>query len=126
MSDPGSKILIVEDDISSQQYYSVIFEGKYEISLVDNVAEAKQLLKSHDYGVAIVDISLIGGENGIDLIKYMSQEYRQNPIPICLTAHAFEQNRADALGAGAAEFFTKPIMSDTLLDVVDKYMKRIN
>ncbi len=124
--DSTLKVLIVEDDISSQQYYSVIFEDNYEIYMVATVAEAKQALAEQSFGVAIVDVSLSGDENGIDLIKYLCQKYPQKPVPICLTAHAFERNRIEALDAGAAEFLTKPIMSNMLLDVVHKHMKRIS
>ena len=50
-------VLIVEDDLSSQQYYEVIFEDEYEITMVSSVAEAKQALKENVFEVAIVDIS---------------------------------------------------------------------
>jgi len=126
MPDHNLKILIVEDDLSSQQYYSVIFEAHYEILIVPTVEEAKQVLREQAFGVAIIDISLPGDEDGIDLIKYLRQKYPQKPVPIVLTAHVFEQNRADTLAAGAAEFFTKPMMSGDLLDAVGKYMKRVN
>ena len=123
MADTSIKILIVEDDLSSQQYYSVIFEGTHEICMVPSVAEAKKILLEQTFGVAIVDISLPGSEDGIDMIKYLQQEYPNNPVALAVTAHAFEQNRSDALEAGAVEFFTKPIMSDVLLGAVSKYMK---
>ena len=126
MLDTSLKVLIVEDDLSSQQYYSVIFEGNYEICIVAIVAEAKQALKDDDFGVAIVDISLPGFESGIDLIRYLNHNFTDKPSLIVVTANAFPENRVQALEAGATEFFTKPIMSSILLDAVGKYMKRIN
>ncbi|MBC8374730.1 MAG: response regulator [FCB group bacterium] len=123
MVDSKSKILIVEDDLSSQQYYSIIFDEKYEIYIAPTVAGAKQILKEHEFKVAIVDISLPGGESGIDLIKYMFQEYPQKPVAIAVTAHAFTKSQVDAQKAGAVEFFSKPVMSGVLLATVDKYYK---
>ena len=123
MADSMAKVLIVEDDLSSQQYYSVIFDGKYEIYIVSTVEDAKQALKENIFKVAIIDISLPGSENGIDLIKFIQDKYPKNPDCIALTAHAFLHTRLEALEAGAVEFFTKPIMSGVLLDVVGKYIK---
>lgn len=122
MTDKNPKILIIEDDLSSQQYYTIIFAGHYEIMIASDVAEAKAILKEHEFEVAIVDISLPGDENGLDLIKYLCQEYPGKPVPIALTGHAFPKNREDAMAAGAVEFFTKPIMSNVLLDTMAKYI----
>ena len=115
------KILIVEDDISSQQYYTFIFRDKYEIKIVSTITEAKRTLEEDDYEIALIDFSLPGGENGLDLIKYLTQEYPGKPVAIALTAHVFPQHKEEALEAGAAEFLTKPIMSKVLLDVIAKY-----
>lgn len=122
MTDSQMKILIVEDDISSQQYYTFIFKGKYEIKIVPTIQEAKQALLEDDYGIALIDFSLPGGENGLDFIKYLHDEYPQErPVAIALTAHVFPQNHSEALEAGAVEFLTKPILSKVLLDVIAKY-----
>ncbi|MBT3630247.1 MAG: response regulator transcription factor [Candidatus Marinimicrobia bacterium] len=114
-------VLIVEDDLSSQQYYEVIFEDEYEITMVSTVAEAKQALKENVFEVAIVDISLPGGKSGIDMIEYLCSNYHNKPVAIVVTAHAFQENRDDVLEAGAAEFFSKPVLSENLLAAVRKY-----
>jgi len=121
VSKPKPLVLIVEDDISSQQYYEVIFKDEYEIHLASTVAEAKQALKEILFEVAIVDISLPGGESGIDFIKYLGSNYPQKPVAIAVTAHAFPKNRNDVLEAGAVEFFAKPVLSGKLLAAVRKY-----
>ena len=114
-------VLIVEDDLSSQQYYEVIFEDEYEITMVSTVAEAKQALKENVFEVAIVDISLPGGKSGIDMIEYLCSNYHNKPVAIVVTAHAFQENRDDVLEAGAAEFFSNPVLSENLLAAVRKY-----
>ncbi len=123
MPDKNRKILIVEDDISSQQYYSFIFTDMYEIRMVSTITEAKKALEEETFGVALIDFSLPGGENGLDLIKYLHKEYPEgNPVAIALTAHVFPQNQVEAMEAGATEFLTKPIMSRELLDIIAKYI----
>jgi len=120
--DRHNKVLIVEDDISSQQYYTYIFRNKYEIRMVSTIHEAKQALQEETFKIALVDFSLPGGENGLDLIKHLHEEYPNgNPVSIALTAHVFPQNKVEAFEAGAVEFLTKPIMSKVLLEVIAKY-----
>ncbi len=114
--------MIVEDDLSSQQYYRFIFEKKYEFNIVSTIALAKKALEEHTYGIALVDFSLSAGENGLDLIRFIASEYGGHPLAIALTAHAFPHNKEDALKAGAVEFLTKPIMSRDLLATVEKYL----
>jgi len=122
MTDNHTKILIVEDDISSQQYYAFIFKGNYAIKIVPTIQEAKQALKDEKYGIALIDFSLPGGENGLDFIKYLRDEYPEDlPVAIALTANVFPQNHIEALAAGAVEFLTKPIMSQDLLEIIAKY-----
>jgi len=117
------RILIVEDDISSQQYYTIILEDLFDLKIVATVASAKEMLLEFKCQAAIIDISLPGGENGIDLIKFIQAEYPKSPVCIALTAHAFPHTRIEALEAGAAEFFTKPIMSGVLIDALKSHIK---
>ena len=121
MSDKKAKILIVEDDISSQQYYTFIFKDKYEIKIVSTIAEARRALEEDTFAIALVDFSLPGGESGLDFIKFLNQQNPGVPIAIALTAHAFPPNKENALEAGAVEFLTKPILSSVLLDVIAKH-----
>lgn len=123
MSDPKPKLLIVEDDISSQQYYDIILSDLYDLTMAATVERAKQALSETEFTLAIVDISLPGAEDGIDLIKFLVSKYGQKLPAIAITAHAFPQNREETLTAGAVEYFTKPVMSGILLDAVQKYIK---
>ncbi len=123
MSERNHTVLIVEDDISSQNYYQHILREQYDIHVVSTVVEAKRILKEIDFSVAIIDISLPGGEDGLGLIRHIIKTYPDKPVPIVITAHAFKRDREVALKAGAVEFFTKPLLSGILLEVVQKYAK---
>ncbi|MCF7827220.1 MAG: response regulator [Candidatus Marinimicrobia bacterium] len=123
MSKAKPGILIVEDDITSQQYYTVILEDEYDLQVVPTAYHAREALKKGKYQLLIVDISLPGEEDGISLMKFIRKDVdKQIPI-FAITAHAFPQNRQDALNAGANEFFTKPILSGILIDALKKHIK---
>ncbi len=123
MSKFKSKILIVEDDMQSQQYYSFVFKDRYDPYIVSTVSAAKKALRETNFNLAIIDISLPGNEDGFSLLKYIHEQLAHKIPAIAITAHAFPQNRTDALAAGADEFFTKPILGSVLLKVVQRYVE---
>jgi len=116
-------ILIVEDDLSSQQYYEVVLEDEYNLDIVPMAKDARQALEAKMYGVIIIDISLPGEEDGIELIGHIRNELGLNSPILVITAHAFPENRFEAMQAGASEFFSKPILAKTLQECLNKYLK---
>ena len=120
MSKTKPQLLIVEDDISSQQYYSIILGDLYELTIAPTAESARQFINASDFRLALIDISLPGEENGLDLIRFLA-EHEPTIRTIVISAHAFPRNRQEALDAGAVEYFTKPIMSRVLVEIIQKY-----
>lgn len=123
MKENKPAVLIVEDDLSSQQYYKIILEDLYELAIVSTVLDAIDRIKQQEFRIALIDISLPGEKNGIDLLKYLDAQEGKVPVGIAVTAHAFPHTRVDALEAGAVEFFTKPIMSEALIEAIEHHLK---
>jgi DNA-binding NtrC family response regulator len=123
MTNIKPKLLIVEDEVYSQIYYSNVLEADYDLFIAPTVSEAKKALRDTKFKLAIVDLSLPGGEDGLSLIRYLCLMHPEITASIVISAHAYPKNREDALAAGAAEFITKPIMADALLGVVQKYIQ---
>ena len=70
-----------------------------------------------------MDISLRGEKDGLQLTREIKSNEKFKDIPVvCLTAHAFPQDRENALNAGVDIFFTKPVdnsyLMETLLNIV--------
>jgi DNA-binding response OmpR family regulator len=122
MSEIKPKILIIEDEFSSQVYYTAVLEEDYDLSIAPNVVAAKKLLLEKRFNLAIVDLALPGDEDGLSLIRYLRKEHPEINASIAITAHAYPENREDALTAGAAEFLVKPILTEALLKVVKLYL----
>lgn len=118
-----ASLLIVEDDISSQQYYSIILDRIYDLCIVPTVQEAKAALSQQSFDLAIIDLSLPGEEDGETLIRYIRGDLNQSLPILVISAHAFPQNRESALQAGGSEFLTKPILSSILLDAIARFIK---
>lgn len=115
------RVLIVEDELESQKYFELILKKKFEIDFCDTKKSMYNLLSKNDYDVIIMDISLKDGTNGVDLIKELKRSTSNIYIPIiCLSAHAFGEDRLKAEDAGADIYLTKPIKSQILTNAIDE------
>lgn len=115
------KILIVEDELESQKYFELILKKKFEVDLCDTRKSMYNLLSKKDYDVIVMDISLKGGTNGVDLIIELKRSTSNINIPIiCLSAHAFGEDRLKAEDAGADVYLNKPIKSQTLINALNE------
>ncbi|MBT3574617.1 MAG: response regulator [Candidatus Marinimicrobia bacterium] len=122
MSKSKPKLLIVEDEVYSQIFYSSVLESDYDVTTVPTVDRAIKAMEETQFKLAIVDLSLPGEKDGISLLKYICKDKSDITTPIVITAHAFPKNRESAMAAGAVEFLTKPILSESLLEVVKRYI----
>jgi len=115
------KILIVEDELESQKYFELVLKKKFEVDLCDTRKSMYNLLSKKNYNVIVMDISLKGGTNGVDLIKELKRSTSNINIPIiCLSAHAFGEDRLKAEDAGADVYLNKPIKSQILINSLDE------
>jgi DNA-binding response OmpR family regulator len=116
---PG--ILIVEDELESQKYFELILRKKFKVDFCDTKKSMYDLLSKQNYDVIVMDISLKDDVSGLDLIKELKRSTSNINIPIiCLSAHAFGEDRLKAEDAGADVYLTKPIKSQTLINALDE------
>ena len=101
------KILIVEDDrlLNKTLAYNLALEG-YEIAAAGNVREARGLIGSGEYDLALLDINLPDG-NGYQLCELIKQE-QPHTMVIFLTANDQEKDQIKGYEAGAVDYITKP------------------
>ena len=70
----------------------------------------------------LMDISIWGKKNGLELTKELkdSKEFSHIPI-IAVTAHAYEDDRLNALEAGCDNYLAKPFSKESLLNMMAFY-----
>lgn len=109
-------ILLVEDDLNSQKLTEIFLKGNYDMCSAVSVHEAKAQLKKHPISLILLDLSLVGDEDGLDLARYLrtTEKWRDIPI-IALTAHAFTTDRDKCKVAGCDDYLAKPINKGKLL-----------
>jgi CheY-like chemotaxis protein len=121
-------LLIVEDDEENQKFLRFLLSRSFEVELCSNDVDFYSKLKEKQYDVLLMDISLKGSKNGLELIRELrtKNEYKFLPIA-CLTAHAFNKDRENAELAGADLYLTKPLpnqlLIESLLNLLNKKTK---
>jgi CheY-like chemotaxis protein len=72
----------------------------------------------------VMDISLHGGENGLDLTRRIRADARFGRLPvIAVTAHAFPRDRDNSLAAGCDDYLSKPFRRNELRELIARLLK---
>ena len=117
-------VLVVEDDMNSQMLMNYYLRDSYEIDFAVSVTDAKEKLKSFSADIILLDLSLEGGEDGLDLARYIRNEDKWPDIfIIATTAHAFTADRDNCIAAGCDDYLAKPFTKVDLLDKIAQKMK---
>lgn len=117
---------MVEDDQISQQLM-FHFLKDYEVLYAETVKDAIDQIDTNPINCVLLDISLHGNEDGLQISQYIKQDTRKNRIPvIATTAHAFTRDRDRCFKAGCDEYLTKPIRKARLLETVKQHLNAKN
>jgi DNA-binding response OmpR family regulator len=118
-------ILIIEDDDLNQQLYELLFGRDYTVDLCKNSEEFAAKLNSKVYDIFIVDITLEGTKNGLELIEELrlKNNYKHTPV-IVVTANAFKKDEIAAVNAGATLYFKKPFRNKELLGAIKNLLNQ--
>lgn len=115
------KVLVVEDDPNSQKLAELILKKEFELYFAESVYAAKKILDTNKIQLILLDLSLKGNEDGLDLARYVRNDSPYKLIPIiALTAHAFTTDREKCFEVGCNEFLTKPFRRTDLIDLIHK------
>ena len=116
-------VLLVEDDFVNQMTTKRFLKNGYNTLITDSSDEAIDLLEKNEVDIILMDISIGGSRDGLELTKELkaSKEYQHIPI-IAVTAHAFDKDRQNALAAGCDGYLSKPFSREQLFDKIEKIL----
>ncbi len=113
MTDAGPLVLVVEDEAQVLRFLRAALASRgYRLVEAGTIREAEQLATSHNPDVYLLDLGLPDGD-GLDLVKSL-RGWTRAPI-IVLSARGREEDKVDALDAGADDYLTKPFGVNELL-----------
>jgi two-component system invasion response regulator UvrY len=115
------RILLVDDHEVVRDGIKKIFDSmmtKATFGEASTLEEACQLVRDHDWDVALLDISL-GDRSGLEVLKELQQIRPRLPVLI-LSMHTEEQYARRAFRAGAAGYITKDSRRSELFKAINK------
>ncbi len=115
-------VLVIEDDLINQVTISSFLASKYKTIVIASSDEAIKVLENHNVDFILMDISIRGSKNGLELTKELKtkENFRHIPI-IAITAHAFDKDRQNSLAAGCDEYLSKPFTKEALLNMLANF-----
>ncbi|MBE0645778.1 MAG: response regulator [Bacteroidetes bacterium] len=117
------QILVVEDDEQSTRYIQVLLANTYAVRNATWAEAAWRILQENHIDLVLMDISLPGEENGLELTRRIRASEQLHALPvIAVTAHAFPRDRENSLAAGCNEYISKPFERGLLLTTVQRYL----
>ncbi len=122
MTESAKTILIVDDEEGIRNQLSLALEDDYDVLTAATVDEALTVAEENRPNVILLDISLSphgGDTQGLDILPQLLE---LNPFSkiIMVTGHGEKENALAAIGAGAFDFYVKPIELDELTVMVSR------
>lgn len=122
------RLLVVEDDYENQKFLEIFLKRKFDLKICDSAETFYKLIENNDFDVILMDISLRGKKDGLQLTKELRgmDKYKEVPV-VALSAHAFQKDKENAYQAGVDIFLTKPVQNEVLLDtLINAYKEKKN
>ncbi len=118
-------LLIVEDDLENQKVLRALLRNHFNIDICDSAVTFYEKLHSKNYDIVLMDISLHGTKDGLQLTAEIRQSPKYADLPIvALTAHAFQRDKDNAYKSGVDFFLTKPVQSKYLLESLNTILEK--
>ena len=115
-------VCVVDDDFLARESTTRLLRSfKFNVKAL---ASAEEFLNSDclaETACLILDVRM-PGMNGLELQRQLAVSNSDLPI-IFITAHEDEDQRRQALEAGAVAFLYKPLFEEALLDAIDTALK---
>jgi len=109
------RILIVDDEDTIRYFLKLELEEQgYEVWDVATGEKALQLIETHDFDVALLDLRLPGGIGGQEVMHRLHEKSSHTSV-IIITAYATLHSAIDALRQGAHDYVLKPFNTQDLL-----------
>ena len=116
--------MLIEDAPDTRDLVSAILEmSGHTIEIAetgeDGLAKVKEIMPD----VVLVDVSLPGKLNGLDVVRHLREDSAFDKTPLlALTAHVMATDREQALEAGCDDHITKPIVDlEEFAETVSRY-----
>ncbi|HEU4851765.1 MAG TPA: CHASE domain-containing protein [Telluria sp.] len=120
----GTRILLVEDNVFSQQVGRELLEdAQATVRVAANGKEAVDLLQRERFDCVLMDVQMpvMDGYEATRLIR--ADPRTRDTLVIAMTANAGKEDRERCLEAGMDDFITKPVAPARLLAIIAGWLR---
>ena len=126
-ADPDAPLVLVVEDspVSRLVAVHVVERCGFRAHVVNDGREALQALSAQRYDAVLMDCRMphIDGYEATRQLRRREGRSRHTPV-IAMTAHTMTDDRERALAAGMDDYITKPLRSQTVLDMLRRWIAR--
>src|SRR3990167_7660486 len=107
MRTDNTRILVVDDEIGYRKVLSnALTERGFIVKTAASGEEALEELKKQEFAIALIDMKLPGGIDGLELLQRIKRTY--NTSVLIMTAYGGIETAVEAMRRGALNYITKP------------------
>lgn len=122
MSEKGTHILVVDDEISMRELLDFMLEKEgYEVSTAGSGKEAIAMIERMDFDLLLCDIRL-GDMTGIDVLR-AAKARNQHTVVIMISAYATAETAVQAMNDGAYDYLPKPFDNNELKQAIARALE---
>jgi two-component system, sensor histidine kinase len=117
------KILVVEDDLITQEILSLYLQDYEHVTVVASGEDAIAKCMSDSFKLILMDIRLKIGIDGVQTFKRIKaiDAYKEIPI-LAITAYAMRGDKEYFLEQGFNGYLAKPFVKDTFIDFIKQFL----
>jgi signal transduction histidine kinase/FixJ family two-component response regulator len=123
----NDKIILVVDDIKENRDLIVQILSSYGFKTLEakNGNEALELFDNQNEKIDLIFMDILMEDlDGLETMQIIRKKEKNSNIPIiALTANVFEEDKKQALNAGANDFLPKPVEEKDILKILEKYLQ---
>jgi DNA-binding NtrC family response regulator len=118
------RILIIDDDKSLLESYTVLLEDEFQVSTAETGEKGLDLLRHEDVHLVLLDVRL-PGINGIEVLRRI-KALDENVDVIMITAVKDVRVAVEAIKLGAYDYLEKPFEIDEILSLLRRTLEHQN
>ncbi|MBN2009226.1 sigma-54-dependent Fis family transcriptional regulator [candidate division KSB1 bacterium] len=123
MQEKKAHILIADDESNILELLKGILENKeFQVSTAPNGEEALKVIRKKSIDIALTDLYMPGGIEGIELLQEIKKIKPETQI-IVITGYGTIDSAVGAMKIGAYEYITKPINYDHMFLIIDRILQ---
>ena len=117
------RVLLVEDDLTTQQSIQMMLESAgMVVDATDLGEDGLEIGKLYDYDIIILDI-MLPDMDGFEVLRRLRDSRVETPVLI-LSGLSGAENKVKGLGTGADDYLTKPFDKKELIARVQAIVRR--